>query len=140
MSDLILSPTTGDLDLGENNSKGFQFHKNSGDEAAQRLNQAVQINLGEWFVNVLDGLPLVRNPTENLPENLRYFFGGSIASSPRFVYNSLNSYIDSLPFIEELISSEYHFDNDKRVFSYTYQAGLVEGGVIEFPTISYDID
>ena len=139
MVDFVLNVLTGDLDFGgHNNSLGLQLHKDFGLEAAQRLNQAMQINLGEWFVNVLAGLPILRNPNESLPENLRYFLGDKASDSPRFVYNSFNSYITSLPFVTSLVSSDFTFDNKTRVFSYSFQAEIEDKGVITFPPIVYD--
>lgn len=138
MADFIISPLTQDLDFGVNNSAGLQLHKEYGLEAAQRLNQALQTNLGEWFVNVLDGLPILRNPNESLPENLRYFLGDKASDSPRFVFNSLNSYIESLPFVTALEVSDFTFDHFTREFRYTFQASIDGRGVIEFPPITYD--
>ena len=139
MSDFKLSVLTGDLDFGEDdNSVGLQLHTEVGLEAAQRINQSFQTNLGEWFVNVLSGLPILRNPNEDLPSNLRYFLGEKAADNPRFVYNSFNNYITSLPFIATLDKSEFTFNQKTRVFNYTFQATVDSGEVVTFPPLVFD--
>lgn len=133
MADFVLSTLTGDLDFGENNSTGLQLHDNFPDEATQRLRQALAINLAEWFVNINDGLPYIKNNEEGLGEDLRYFLGDKTPNLVQFITSSLDIYISGLPFVKNFLKSESEFDRDSRKLTYTFDAELTDGAVITFP-------
>jgi hypothetical protein len=135
--DFLLSPLTGDLDFGENNSKGLQLTPDSRTEAEQRLAQALSLNITEWFADITAGLPYIKNPNETLAENLRYFLGDKSPNAPQYVKATLDKYILDLPFISRLTSS-YTFDEVARVFVYNYSA-VANGEEIVFPSVTFNI-
>ena len=135
--DFLLSPLTGDLDFGENNSKGLQLTPDYRTEAEQRLAQALSLNKTEWFVDIDAGLPYIKNPNETLAENLRYFLGDKFPNAPQYVKATLDKYILDLPFISRLTSS-YTFDEVNREFVYNYSA-VANGEEINFPSITLNI-
>lgn len=135
--DFKLNPLTGDLDFGENNSKGLQLTPDFKTEVEQRLNQAISLNLAEWFADITKGLPWIKNPDEDLATNLRYFLGDKSPNAPLFIKNSLDKYIVELPFIDSLKSS-YTFDSMTRLFVYTYSV-VASGEDINFPSVTLTI-
>lgn len=135
--DFLLSNLTGDLDFGENNSKGLQLTPDYRTEAEQRLAQALGLNKTEWFADITAGLPYIKNPNETLEENLRYFLGDKSPNAPQYVKATLDKYILELPFISRLTSS-YTFSEVNREFVYTYSA-VANGVEISFPSITLNI-
>ena len=133
MVDFVLDKTTGDLDLGDNNSKGLQLHVDFGDEAVQRMQQALTLNLGEWFANVNAGLPYIRNPNEDVGQGLRYFLGEKSPNIGSYIAATLDEYILSFTFVNDLISSNYDLDRKTRTYRYDSEIKLINGEVISFP-------
>jgi hypothetical protein len=135
--DLLASNLTGDLDFGENNSLGLQLTPDYQTEAEQRLFQALDINLTEWFADITKGIPYLFNKEENLTEKFRYILGDKNPDAPQFAKRVLDKYIESLPFIDSLTSS-YVFDEASRVFKYTPFA-IANGSKIEINTLSFKV-
>lgn len=133
MVDFILSPLTGDLDFGDNNSTGLQLHIDEREEAAQRLRQALALNLAEWFVNVNLGLPFIKNNEEGIGLGLRYFMGDKAPNAAPFVASALDLYIVTLPFVNNLNSSSFSFNRKAREFTYTFEVELIGGETLSFP-------
>lgn len=138
MAEFILDPLTGDLDLGIDNAKGLQIHVDPALEAAQRVSQALGINIAEWFADITKGLPYMRNKEENIAQNLQYLFGDKSSTTPVFVYNTLTSYIRDLPFVTS-VSAEYTFDDSSREFRYIPQIIIQNGEEISFPSLELTI-
>ena len=136
--DFIIDPLTGDLDFGEDNSKGLQIHVDPALEAAQRVNQAISLNIAEWFADVTKGLPYIRNPEESVAENLRYFFGSKSPNAPIFIYNSLTKYIRELDFVSS-VTATYTFDNRTRIFTYSPQIKILDGTELTFPSLDINL-
>jgi len=139
MADFKLDTLTGDLDLGVNNAIGLQLHTNFGDEAAQRINQALNINIAEWFANSLAGIPLIENIEEGIGQGLRYFLGDKNPNTPQFIFSSLNKYITDLTIVTNFVSSSFTFDNKTRKFNYTFTVIVTSGEEISFPSLIIEI-
>ncbi len=125
--DFLLDPETGDLDF----TNGLQFASPS-QEAAQRIDLAINLNLGEFFSHINYGLPWIRNSEEDLPSNIRYFLGENFPDPQSYLKNELDKYIRGLPIVDTLESS-YSMNPHTRVFSYEYTVVTVEGEEINFP-------
>lgn len=138
MAEFILDPLTGDLDFGVNNSKGLQMHNDGALEAAQRVNQAISLNIAEWFADVLKGLPYIKNPEESVAQNLRYFFGNKSPNTPIFISNSLTKYIRDLDFVTS-VTATYTFDNRSRVFTYSPLIKIQNGSTLTFPSLDINL-
>lgn len=123
----------GDLDFGVDNKDGLQLHTDFGEEAAQRLGQALSLNLAEWFANVNAGLPFILNKEEGVGVGLRYFLGDKSPNLAQFIASSLDIYIESLSFVKNLNSSSNTLDRKTRVFTYDFEVELITGEVISFP-------
>lgn len=127
MMDFLLDPETGDLDF----TNGLQFASEP-QEAAQRIDLAINLNLGEFFSHVNYGLPWIRNSEEGLPTNIRYFLGEDFPDPQSYLKNELDKYIRNLPIVDTLESS-YSMDMYTREFSYEYKVITVTGEEINFP-------
>lgn len=138
MSDFKLDPLTGDLDFGINNSKGLQLHDDFGEEAAQRINQAISLNIAEWFADTRKGLPYIRNMEEGIAQNLRYFFGDKSPNTPRFVFVTMNKYIKDLPFVDSITSS-FDYDNKTRILRYSPNIKITDGTTLSFPSVDISL-
>lgn len=138
MADFKLDSLTGDLDFGLNNSVGLQIHTNLGEESVQRINQAITLNLAEWFADTLAGLPYIINTEENVANNLRYFFGDKNKTTPRFVFVTMNKYIKDLPFVTGL-TSEFNYNASTRVLTYSPDITITDGTSITFPPVDLNI-
>ncbi len=125
--DLLLDPATGDLDL----TNGLSWVSGA-KEARQRIDLAINLNLGEFFSHVNYGLPWIRNAEEDLPQNIRYFLGDNFPHPEEFIKNELDRYILGLPLVDTLDSSaEIHLPTRK--FKYTYSVVTSSGETINFP-------
>jgi hypothetical protein len=139
MADFVLNPLTGDLAFGEGNSKGLQLHTNIGDEVTQRINQALGLNIGEWFADVSKGLPYIKNNQESVGDNLRYLLGDHNPDVTNFIFKTLNNYIENLPMVSKLNSSSFTLDSSGRVFNYELKVTIENEEIITFPSIIISI-
>lgn len=128
MADLLLN-SDGDLDL----SSGDIQLATDGDEARQRIDLAINLNLGEFFTHINYGLPWIENPDEDYgDDNIRFFLGDKFPNPEAFIKGELDRYIESLPIVDTLESS-VEFDNSLRYMTYTFSVKTVEGEEIDFP-------
>lgn len=128
MIDFLLDPLTGDLDL----TNGLQTTTDTGVLARQRIEQALNINLTEWFLDINTGIPYIRNPNESVAENIRYFLGDKFPDTPNYISSSLDTYLRELPFVSTLESS-HTFDPKTREFTYSFTVKLDDGTEVNFP-------
>lgn len=128
MADFYLDPVTGDLDI----TNGIILVPNEAQEAAQRVKLAFGVNLGEFFANKTFGLPYLEIPGEDVGTNIRYMLGDKFPDTPRFVYETLSDYLNSLPFILSSTTS-FEFNRKTRVFTFSYTAIVESGAEIVFP-------
>lgn len=127
--DIKLSELTGDLDF----SSGGLALATKGDEARQRIDLAINLNLGEFFSHINYGLPWIENKNEDVGrEGIRYFLGEKFPNPEIFIKNELDRYIKSLPIVDTL-SSSVNFDRANRELSYSFSVVTVEGEEIDFP-------
>lgn len=125
MSDIKLDPLTGDLDI----SSGLTII--TGDtEKVQRLRLAIGINLGEWFLDVLTGVPYLNTQDPSIPESTRYFLGDTNPGQESYIKKTLDAYILDLSYITS-VESTTSIDNSTREFTYEYVATTPEGDIIE---------
>ncbi|AUR87566.1 hypothetical protein NVP1101O_155 [Vibrio phage 1.101.O._10N.261.45.C6] len=124
----------GDLDL----TNGLTVTEDMQKIVRQQFEQALDLWWGEWFLDVTSGVPYMQNPEEDLPSNIRYFLGEDIPTTPRYISDTLDKYIRSLPFIQSMESS-YSFNTKTREFTYKPVANAVGGQVIEFPAYNQTI-
>ena len=132
MTDLKLDPGTGDLIV----EGGLQLVEGS-EEGRQRLQQALAINLGEWFADVTQGLPWIENPNEDLPSSVRYMLGRKSSSAADFISRTLTDYIQQQDFVFKVTPS-YTFNRSTRQF--TYDASIVGIDGVEFALTPFEID
>lgn len=128
MADFKLDPVTGDLDLSE----GLQLTTSLEDEARQRIDIALGLNLGEFFTHVNYGLPWVKNRLEDYGRSIRFFLGNDFPDPEFYMKKQLDRYLKSLPFISSL-SSDIEFNIETREFKYSYVATLINGEEVTFP-------
>lgn len=130
MADIKLDPSTGDLDL----SSGGLAIATNGDEARQRIELAISLNLGEFFSHLNYGLPWIKNPNLDIDgiSNIRYFLGDHFPEPEAYIYAQLDKYLASLPLVSS-VESSYTFDPSTREFKYTFNVTTVEGEDINFP-------
>lgn len=124
MSDFKMNNATKDLDI----TGGLQI-VNGVNEVPQRLRLALSINLGEWFVNVFEGLPYLDTQDPNLPSNTRYFLGDRDPAQERYIQKTLDNYIRNQSYISS-VTSDVSFDRSQRQFEYNYTATTTGGDTI----------
>lgn len=126
--DLLLD-SSGDLDI----STGTILTCTDGEEAAQRIGMAIDLNLGEFFTHVNYGLPWIENQEETFAENIRFFLGGDFPASAtaNYIATTLDEYITSLGIVDTLESS-YTYDSETREFTYEYTVVTKAGEEIVF--------
>lgn len=132
MTDIKLDPETGDL-LVEG---GMQLVTDQ-EEGRQRLQQALSINLGEWFADITQGLPWIKNNEENLPSSLRYMLGSKSADLSDFITRTLTDYIKQQDFVSQVTATA---DFDRSARTYTYNASVVGIDGVEFTLTPFEID
>ena len=132
MTDLKLDPGTGDLIV----EGGMQL-VDGREEGRQRLQQALAINLGEWFADITQGLPWIKNPNEDLPSSIRYMLGQKSSNSAEFVSRTLTDYIQQQDFVSK-VTATYDFNRSTRQF--TYNADIVGIDGVEFEITPFEID
>lgn len=125
--DLLLDPSTGDLDL----TRGLRFTTKP-QEQRQRVELGISLNLGEFFTHINYGLPWIRNQEESLGTNLRYFLGDSFPDPENYLANELDVYIKKFPFVKTL-SSNFSFNRFTREFSYSFSITTTDEEDITFP-------
>lgn len=135
--DFLASDLTGDLDFGEDNKLGLQLCPDYRTEAEQRLFQALNINLTEWFADITKGIPYIKNPNEDLGTNFRYILGDKNPNAAQFAARVLDTYILSLSFVES-IQSSYTFDEKSREFKYIPLV-IANGQEIIIDTINFKV-
>lgn len=59
MADLYVSPITGDLDF---TGKRLRLTANNAELTRQRITITLRTFKGEWFYNILEGIPYIENP------------------------------------------------------------------------------
>lgn len=119
----------GDLDLS---SGGLEL-ATGGDEARQRIDLAISINLGEFFTHINYGLPWIENLEENVSDSpIRYFLGEKFPNPDIFIKSELDRYIKSLPIVSELTSNTT-YNRATRELSYTFSVITTSGEEINFP-------
>lgn len=124
MTDFKLNPLTGDLDI----TNGISLVTGQ-DEAAQRVNLALGLNLGEWFANIDQGLPWIRNNNEDFAGSIRFMLGDKFPDSAQFITFTLDDYLSRQSFIES-VSSSYTFNPSTRVYTYTVNIIGIDGVTI----------
>ncbi|AUR92164.1 hypothetical protein NVP1170O_051 [Vibrio phage 1.170.O._10N.261.52.C3] len=127
MTDIKLDLLTGDIDW-----EGGLKLTTTIEEKMQRIDMAINLNLGEFFAAVNYGLPWIRNTQENQDLNIRYFLGEKSSDQAVFIFNQLTKYLSKIPFIVD-VESDYTFDQANRVFTYNYTVETEDGDVINFP-------
>jgi hypothetical protein len=125
MADFKLDPITGDLSV----SGGLTLITSFSEEARQRLQLALGLNLGEWFLQASYGLPWLENPDEDFATSIRYMLGDKFPDSPRFIASTLDKYIKSLSYVNSMTSS-YTFDRATREFTYTPLVKIQDGSTL----------
>ena len=119
----------GDLDLS---SGGLEI-ATGGDEARQRLDLAINLNLGEFFTHINYGLPWIENKNETVSDSpIRYFLGEKFPNPDAFVKGELDRYIKSLPIVADL-TSEAVYNRSTRELTYTFSVVTTSGEEINFP-------
>ncbi len=125
--DILLDSDTGDLDLS---SGGLEIAGDSS-EVRQRIDLAINLNLGEFFTHVNYGLPWIENTELDITTNTRYFMGEKGSDVASYVAGQLDDYISGMTIVDEF-DSEYDFDTSTREFSYSYSVVTTEGAEISF--------
>lgn len=111
--DLLLTLVGHDLD-----TSGFELHIAEGlDATAQRIKVRLKLFLGEWFLDLLAGIPyyqdiLVKNPDETAINAI------------------IKEAILSVPTVIELVTYTASLDNARRTFTVTFHC-RTEDGTIE---------
>ncbi len=126
--DFLIDSTTGDFDFTDS---GLQLCTD-GDEARQRIDLALNLNLGEFFTHANYGLPWIENPDEDIDDSVVYFLGSNLPNPSVYVQKQLDMYLESLPIVDEA-TSEVEYDRAARTFTYTVSIVTVEGEEIDFP-------
>ena len=123
MSDIALVVATHDL-LDENgNFVGDDLTLTTGVEAiAQHLRQRLKIFFGEWFLDRRKGVAyieqiLVKNP------------------NPFVVDAILKATVVQTPGVTELLDFKLEADTVTRQLVFTFKAGTIEGGVVNFSEV-----
>lgn len=123
--DFLLDEATGDLIV----EGGIQLTTSDEELAAQRISLAIGLNLGEWFLNVADGLPWIRNTDEDISETVQFLLGGKMSNAPQFVTATLDKYIQDQTFVKSL-SSSFTFNQGTRQYTYTANITGLNGAEI----------
>lgn len=132
MTDIKLNPNTGDLII----DGGMQLVEGQ-EEGRQRLQQALSINLGEWFADITAGLPWLENAEEDLPSSIRYMLGMKSANLGEFVSRTITDYIKQQNYVS---SVEATFDFNRSTRQFTYNAKIVGIDGVEFTLTPFEID
>ena len=119
----------GDLDL----SSGGLEVATGGEEARQRIDLAISLNLGEFFTHINYGLPWIENKDENVTDSpIRYFLGEKFPNPEAYIKGELDTYIKNLPLVDSL-SSEIDYNPSTREVAYRYSVITTSGEEINFP-------
>ncbi len=121
MTDFKRDPLTGDIDISE----GLQLVR-EGEEAAQRISLALDLNLGEWFLNINFGLPWIKNIDESFPETIQYMLGNKRSDIKSFIDTTLTRYLESQDIVRSVTYTSEIQESD-RVYSYSPKIITQEG-------------
>lgn len=108
-------------------------------EARQRLEQYLSINKGEWCLDILAGIPYIKNPEVSLEENLRYFLGDKFPDTARYIKTTLDRLITDLGFISKVEDSSYTFNRKTREYHYKATIFGIKGAPFEYTTNTFNI-
>lgn len=110
MIDFELDPLTNDLVIS-----GFDFHLvDSSSQIAQNLGIRLRFVMGEWFLDITQGIPYYEEIFRKNPNQIQ-------------IESILKQEIVQTRGIAELISFEANFDKRRRVFSAVFSARSIEG-------------
>lgn len=108
-------------------------------EARQRLEQYLSLNKGEWCLDILAGIPYIKNHEVSLEENLRYFLGNKFPDTSRYIKTTLDRLISDLSFISKVEDSSYTFNAKTREYHYRATIFGIKGAPFEYTTKTFNI-
>ncbi len=115
MTDIVLDRNTHDIDFS---SGGAQLHTTNTEALAQRLKIAILLHRGEWYPNILDGVPYQTQ-----------FF--TIKNNKAFIDSFMNEYIFSVDGVEEIVSYSSEVTNTRKLIL-NFSVRTTEGQIYNF--------
>ena len=132
----LIKNTEGELDFYD---LKFFTEDDYENEARQRLEQYLSLNKGEWCLDILAGIPYIKNPEVSLEENLRYFLGNKFPDTPRYIKTTLDRLISNLSFISKVEESSYTINPKTREYHYKATIFGIKGAPFEYTTDTFNI-
>lgn len=127
--DFLIDNNTGDLDI----SGGLKT-VSGGKQRQQQLRIGMTINLGEWFIDINEGVPYINTGEGGLSGSISWLLSDNIPNKENYIKDTLDNYIKSKDWVTELVSSGYTFDRSNREYTYNYTVKTEEGD--EFTDVS----
>lgn len=120
--DFLIDNNTGDLDIS-----GGLVTVSGGKQRQQQLRIGMTINLGEWFIDINEGIPYINTGEGGLSGSISWLLSDTIPNKENYIKDTLDTYIKSKDWVTELISSGYTFDRANREYIYNYTVKTEEG-------------
>lgn len=117
----------GDIDISEGISivTGIE-------EARQRLDYAISLNLGEFFADIEAGLPYIENPNLEYDDQPQYFLFTKKSDIYRIVVATVITYIGNLSFIRDVTQQSYDYNSRDRQLEISLVCEFIDGQVINY--------
>lgn len=120
--DFLIDNKTGDLDI----SGGLET-VSGGKQRQQQLRIGMTINLGEWFIDINEGIPYINTGEGGLSGSISWLLSDNIPNKESYIKDTLDNYIKNKDWVTELVSSGYTFDRANREYIYNYTVKTEEG-------------
>lgn len=120
--DFKIDKTTGDLDI----SNGLSV-VSGGNQRQQQLRIGLTVNLGEWFVNINEGVPYINTGEEGLSSAISWLLSDTIPNQDQYIKGTLDQYIKDKPWVTELVSSKFTLNKQERTYQYIYTVETEDG-------------
>ena len=114
MADIRLNEF-GDLDLS---TGGLVMENGTEQEYLQRINQFVNMNIGNWFADPRFGMPYIENEYTKSYGLLPFLSNGKDLP-PSFIFKTMRDRIALLQYVTD-IDGDYEFDKASRKISITF--------------------
>ncbi len=128
MTDIFLDPITNDIDLTNNI---MRLTANQEELSRQRVQIWLGLFKGEWFANILAGIPYLKNP--NNPEQLLEVVNKEVFDL------AIKTGIITRPGIVELVSYTSTLDNITRTLNINFEATTLTGEITSVSDLTISV-
>lgn len=128
MTDIYLNPTTGDIDLTNNT---MRLTNNTQELTSQRVDIWLSMFRGEWFYNILSGIPYLAN--DNNREQL-------LGNTNKGIFDiAIRTGITTRQGIQRLDSYESILDPARRTLTVSFSATTQSGEIVNVQNIEIPV-